>query len=206
MNKKQGIIILIAVLFIVALVGGYFLFIKDSNTNNGDEKAAEQFKEEYEGVASDNVFVYRTADEIIRIMEHGTGVVYLGYPECPWCQAYVPYLNEVAKEVGIDKIYYCNTKKLKEEAMDKYEKLIELLHGHLQYKDDGTEWIYVPNVSFHIEGELIANDYETSKDTHGLKDPKEYWTNEEVADLKGRLKGYMERVDEALNVCTDCNK
>ena len=46
--------------------------------------------------------------EIIKIMKNGTGVVYLGFPECPWCQSYVKMLNEVAKDVGIEKIYYYN--------------------------------------------------------------------------------------------------
>ena len=139
-------------------------------------------------------------------MKNGTGVVYLGYPECPWCMAYVKYLNEVAKEVGVEKIYYCNTKRVKEESMDKYHELINLLHGNLQYTDEGEEWIFVPNVSFHISGEIIGNDYETSKDTHGLKEPKEYWTKEEVKDLKKKLTKYMTRVKEASNICTDCNK
>jgi len=77
-----------------------------------------KFKEEYKKVDDDNLFVYRDMEEIIKILENGTGVVYLGFPECPWCQAYVPYLNEVAKEVGLDKIYYANTKKIKEENLD----------------------------------------------------------------------------------------
>ena len=45
---------------------------------------------------------------IVKILEHGTGVVYLGFPECPWCQAYVPMLNEVADIEGLEKIYYFN--------------------------------------------------------------------------------------------------
>lgn len=207
MNKKM--ILPIILMVVLAGIGGILLWTKHNPqepnipTYSEDQK---KFASEYKNVTEDNVFVYRNVDEIIKIMEHGTGVVYLGYPECPWCQAYVSYLNEVAKEVGIEKIYYCNTKKVKEENMDKYRELISLLDGHLQYNDEGEQWIYVPNVSFHIEGKIIGNDYETSKDTHNLKDPKEYWTEEEVKDLKDTLTGYMKQVDTALNMCTDCNK
>lgn len=207
MNKKM--ILPIILMVVLAGIGGILLWTKHNPqepnipTYSEDQK---KFASEYKNVTEDNVFVYRNVDEIIKIMEHGTGVVYLGYPECPWCQAYVSYLNEVAKEVGIEKIYYCNTKKVKEENMDKYRELISLLDGHLQYNDEGKQWIYVPNVSFHIEGKIIGNDYETSKDTHNLKDPKEYWTEEEVKDLKDTLTGYMKQVDTALNMCTDCNK
>ena len=205
MKDKRIITIISAVVLVIATAGLFFL-----NGNKKEEVKvnadAKKFAKEYETVTKDNPFVYKNVDEIMKIMKNGTGVVYLGYPECPWCMAYVKYLNEVAKEVGIEKIYYCNTKKLKEESMDKYHELINILHGNLQYTDEGEEWIFVPNVSFHISGEIIGNDYETSKDTHGLKDPKEYWTKEEVKDLKKKLTKYMTRVKEASNICTDCNK
>ncbi len=205
MKDKRIITIISAVVLVIATAGLFFL-----NGNKKEEVKvnadAKKFAKEYETVTKDNPFVYKNVDEIMKIMKNGTGVVYLGYPECPWCMAYVKYLNEVAKEVGIEKIYYCNTKKVKEESMDKYHELINILHGNLQYTDEGEEWIFVPNVSFHISGEIIGNDYETSKDTHGLKDPKEYWTKEEVKDLKKKLTKYMTRVKEASNICTDCNK
>ncbi len=195
----------ILTLFIITIMA--FGVVGCSNSKNKEEVSdAKKFAEEYKEVGEDNVFVYKEVDDIIKIMEHGTGIVYLGYPECPWCQAYVKYLNEVAKEEGVEKIYYCNTKKVKETDMEKYQKLVSLLSGYLQYNDEGNEWIYVPNVSFHVNGKLIGNDYESSKDTHNLKDPKEYWTEEEVKDLKSRLKRYIEEVDESLNACSDCNK
>lgn len=199
--KKKQIIISTIVLIVVLTISGYFLFKQEETITD-----AQKFANEYTQVDQNNVFVYKEVDEIIKIMEHGTGVVYLGYPECPWCQAYVPYLNEVAQEIGMEKIYYCNTKKVKEENMEKYQKLIALLHGHLQYNAEGEEWIYVPNVSFHINGKIIGNDYETSKDTHDLKDPKDYWTEEEVTALKAQLTTYMKPVFQSLNMCTDCNK
>ncbi len=191
----------------VMLFGTVGCSIGKEKKNKVEETSdAQKFASEYKEVGEDNVFVYREVDDIIKIMEHGTGIVYLGYPECPWCQAYVKYLNEVANDMGVEKIYYCNTKKVKEESMDKYQKLVSLLSGNLQYNEEGNEWIYVPNVSFHVNGEVIGNDNESSKDTHGLTDPKEYWTDEEVKDLKTRLRGYIEEVDASLNACSDCNK
>ena len=96
MKKK----ILLPVIFLLTI----FLTACGKETISDSKK----FTEEYTKVPKYNVFVYRDSSEIIKILEHGTGVVYLGFPECPWCQAYVKYLNEVAKEVGIDKIYYYN--------------------------------------------------------------------------------------------------
>ncbi len=167
---------------------------------------AKKFAQEYNQVSEDNVFVYRDVDQIIKIMKNGTGVVYLGYPECPWCQVYVKYLNEVAKDVGMDQIYYCNTKKVKESNMEKYQELITLLDGHLQYNNEGEQWIYVPNVSFHVKGKILGNDYESSKDTLGFKDPNKYWTEERIKALKERLTPWMEEVRLQSSICTDCNK
>lgn len=197
--KKKIIIILISIF----LIGGVLVSFQILNSRNNDAK---NFSKEYFNVSNDNVFIYKNVDDIIDIMKHGTGVVYLGYPECPWCQAYVKYLNEVAKEVGIDKIYYCNTKKVKENNMDKYYELVALLSGNLEYNDEGKEWIYVPNVSFHINGKVIGNDNETAKDTKNKKDPKDYWTKEETKELKTKLNKYMNEVKNSQNMCTDCNK
>lgn len=203
--KKKKLIILTVLLLAPILIAGCTK--KTNSKKNASENVdSKNFRKEYQEVSKNNPFVYKDVDEIIKIMKNGTGVVYLGYPECPWCQAYVKYLNEVAKEVGIEKIYYCNTKKVKETSMDKYHYLINLLDGYLQYNDEGEQWIYVPNVSFHVEGKIIGNDYETSKDTHNLKEPKEYWTEEEVTDLKKKLKKYMKEIKEKSNICTDCNK
>lgn len=189
-------------LLIFLVVGGIIYFILNCNRKSDNIK----FCEEYTSVSEDNVFVYRNIDEIIKIMEKGTGVVYLGFPECPWCQAYVKYLNEVAKEVGIEKIYYFNILEDRKNNTDKYQKIVSLLDGYLQNDAEGNGRVYVPNVSFHINGKVIGNDYETSLDTHELNNPKEYWTEEEVADLKETLTNYMKKVDIALNSCTECNR
>lgn len=193
--KKIFVVILV---LLVLGVGAFFVFRKD-----GDNI---KFSKEYASVSEDNVFVYRNIDEIIKIMENGTGVVYLGFPECPWCNAYVKYLNEVAKDEGIDKIYYFNILEDRKNNTEKYQKIVSLLNEYLQYDNEGNKRIYVPNVSFHINGKVVGNDYETSLDTHNLSNPAEYWTEEEVLELKTTLKSYMKQVYIALNSCTECNK
>ncbi|MDE5539504.1 MAG: hypothetical protein K2J20_03355, partial [Bacilli bacterium] len=191
-------------------IGSYFLLINNRDnkeTAESSKEDAKRFAEEYTKVSEDNVFVYKTPDDIIDILKHGTGVTYLGFPECPWCGAYVKYLNEVAREVGIEKIYYTNTKSLKETDMNKYYEIVDLLEGHLEYNNEGKPWIFVPNVTFVINGEIIGNNNETAKDTHGLSDPEEYWTEEEVKSLKETLRKYMEEIKTASSTCASgCNK
>lgn len=38
----------------------------------------------------------------------------MGFPECPWCQALMPVLNEVAKENDIKTIYYLYLKDIRD--------------------------------------------------------------------------------------------
>ena len=186
----------------ILLIGMGLLFLFKDN-KEGDNV---RFNKEYDSVPLENVFVYKSADEIIKIMEHGTGVVYLGFPECPWCSAYVKYLNEVAIEEGINEIYYYNILNDRKNNTENYQKIVTILGDNLQYDEEGNHRIYVPNVSFHINGKIVGNDYETSFDTHGFDKPEDYWTEEEVDELKSTLSNYMKDVFKALNTCTDCNK
>ena len=194
-KKTTLVIILSAVLVVLALCYKRESLITDNI----------RFSKEYKSVGTENVFVYKEIDEIIKIMENGTGVVYLGFPDCPWCQAYVKYLNEVAKEVGIEKIYYYNILEDRKANTKEYQKIVSILDEYLQYDDEGNKRIFVPNVSFHINGEVIGVDFETSLDTHDLEDPKDYWTEEEVSDLKEKLTDLMNKVYSKQNTCTKCN-
>ena len=199
MKKNKYLFML---LIVMAVVSTFLIYNGCAKTEEDNVK----FSKEYSSVGEKNVFVYRNVDEIINIMEKGTGVVYLGFPECPWCNAYVKYLNEVALSVGIEKIYYYNILEDRLNNTEGYQKIVSILKDHLQNDEEGNPRIYVPNVSFHVSGKIVGNDYETSKDTHDLKDPSEYWTEEEVTELKNTLKGYMEEVYLNLNSCTECNK
>ena len=70
--KEKKLFIIGAILVVLGLILSYFFLIKkDDNKESG----AEKFKSEYTNVTSDNPFVYRNVDQIINILEKGTGVV-----------------------------------------------------------------------------------------------------------------------------------
>ena len=198
MKYKNDIIAVIIVLGFLGLISFYYL-------NLTKVTDASKFKEEYSNVSEDNVFVYRTDKEIIEILKHGTGIVYLGFPECPWCQAYVAYLDEVAKETKIEKIYYLNILEIRKNNTREYQEIVSLLDNYLSYDEEGKKRIYVPAIVAVKEGEIIGFDDETSHDTKGYETPEEYWKNEDLDGLKAKLeKMFSETVK---NVCTtDCNK
>ena len=201
---KKKLIIIVSAIIIIG--GGILLYFVLNNKNNENDNV--RFAKEYADsqVGEDNVFVYKNIDEIINNLKYGTGVVYLGFPECPWCQAYVKYLNETAKDANIEKIYYFNILEDRKNNTEKYQEIVSILGDNLQRDDEGNLKVFVPNVSFVVNGKIIGNDYETSLDTKGFEKPSDYWTEEEVSELENTLSGYMKEVYKALYSCTDCNK
>lgn len=175
------------------------MFIYKSCTKNETDNV--KFSREYSKVNKDNVFVYKNIDEIIEIIENGTGIIYFGFPECKWCQAYVPYVNEVAKDTGISEIYYYNIKEDRKNDTKEYKKIVELLNNYLLSDDNGNKRVYVPDITVIKNGEIIGHNNETSV-VEGYNNPSDYWTNEKVENLKAKLK---EMFSEISNVCTSCN-
>ena len=196
-------VILIVVCAIMAAVLLPFAVKKITESVESD---AMRFSGEYSSVEVNNVFKYKTAAETEAILEHGTGVVFLGFPSCPWCQSYAKMLNDLAKEKGLKEIYYYNIHDDRENNTAIYQKFVQILGDYLQYDNAGKKRIYVPNATFVIDGEIIGNDLETSKDTLGLKDPNEYWTEEHVAAWKEKVGKLIDKLVEKQGCTTSCNE
>ncbi len=203
MNRLKSIksALTIFLFFSLVLVGMYFFSKGNSNNVPNEEEVPDsvKFSKEYPGVGENNVFEYKTIEEIIKIFESGTGVVYLGFPECPWCQRYVIYLNEVANEVGLKKIYYFNILQDRKDNTEGYRTLLSLLDGYLLNDDDGNPRIFVPDISVVVNGEIVGHDNETSMESGSVD---EYWTEQKVKNFKNKLKGMLEKV---VNNCKTCN-
>lgn len=200
--KDKKIIIIMGTIIVILI--GIIIFLLVNNNIEKEEPVktdATKFANEYTLVDKDNRFVYAKIDEIINILEKGTGIVYLGFPECKWCQQYVVYLNEVAEDRNVSKIYYYNIRQDRKNNTKDYQTIVNLLKKYLQEDEEGNPRIYVPAAIFMSEGRILGFDDETSYDTNGYDDPKEYWTEEEVSDLKDRLNSYLDK----SNMCFDCN-
>lgn len=204
--KKRNIIIGVCSLLVILGVatGLYFYLNQEEEKPVIKETDGEKFAREYKEVTKDNVFVFRNMEEITKIIENGTGIVYLGFPECPWCQRYVLYLNEVAKDNDVEKIYYYNIKEDRKNNTKEYLKLVELLSDNLQFDEEGNKRIYAPSVIALNKGEIVGFDDETAWDTKGYKTPDEYWSEDEVKDLKEKLEEMILKTKETT--CSNCNK
>lgn len=202
MKKNNYLLYIIFLVFVIGGVVCYMLFVDDGEPNvNETTKDAYKFYTEYPDVTANNVFMYKTEEEIIEILEKKSGIVYFGFPECKWCQAYVVHLNEVAKENGIKEIYYLNIREIRENKTDNYLRIVELMQNYLPFDENGDKKIYVPQVAFVNEGKIWAADSETSTISEGT--PAEYWTDAKIESLKNKLTNYIDLAK--LNICTECN-
>ena len=173
---------------------------------------------DYEKVEEDNVFYTKDQDSVMKLIEHGTGVVYLGFKECPWCQAYAPYLDEVSKEYDLSVLYYDILNDRKENT-EFYQNLVEPIGKQGEditgYDNDGNARIYVPLVLYIVNGEIIGYDGESNQLSTDDISVEDYWTEERVSALKEKLGSFSETVKNAqeennsqgcdINSCADEN-
>ncbi len=200
MEKKTKITIgiLTTILLVLTSILGYYKLQPKKETDTL------KFQKEYQEVDKNHVFVYRNLNEIIDILKHGTGVVYLGFPECPWCQRYAVYLNEVAKEQGIEQIYYYNIKEDREKNTKEYQEVVKILEDSLDYNNEGKKRIFVPDITFVQDGKIIGHDNETSMISDENMTPDKYWDKENIKKLKEKLTKFASELN--TDMCTKCNE
>ena len=199
--KNKGIIITMGIIIVILIAIIIFLLVGNKNEEQTVKSDAEKFSEEYTLVDKDNKFRYAAIDEVIDTLEDGTGVVYLGFPECKWCQQYTVYLNELAKDRNIPEIMYYNIREDRQYNTKNYQTIVNILKDYLPEDEEGNPRVYVPAVIFMSNGKILGFDDETAYDTKGYDEPSEYWTKERVDNLKDKLNSYLDK----SGICYECN-
>lgn len=223
MSKEKIIIITIPILCAIVAI---FSYIKLINTNID----ALKFKKEYEKLNSEdyleieiednNPIVYANYEEILEVIKKGTGIIYLGFPECPWCRNAVPVLFDVAKDNNINRIYYMdiyderdsyviedgnlvyaiddNGKEKKGtegyfkllEALDKYLTDYTILFDDKTY-EVGEKRIYAPSVIFVKEGKVLGIHVST---VESHTNPNKKLTESQYDELYSIYQKYIDKM------------
>ena len=97
---------IISYIGVVNINGDAFKFKKEYESLNGTKSNNKEYKKVE--ISKNNPIKYSNYDEIIDVIKNKTGIIYLGFPECPWCRNAVPVLLEAARDNNIDTIYYLN--------------------------------------------------------------------------------------------------
>lgn len=169
-----------------ALVVLLCLFILCSCSEKPKDNGFEIYTEDidmslYEGVEKESCFKKTIITEIDRCLkEGGSGVFYLGYVDCAYCQSMVRYLNEVALELGVT-VYYVDAFDEQEPYFDHQDMYIEDLYTVLE-EEDGEKVVYTPHVFTIINGR-VASSQISAKDWD-MNGP----TDEQISKLKDRYR------------------
>ena len=194
MNKKK-LMVVIDILLGAILVGimtfGIYQYLKSDG---------EKFKAEYEALNNENINInisknnpikYVTLDEVFDIIQNKTGVIYFGFPGCPWCRNMIPVLFEAAKNNNIDTIYYFNPRNVKKSDNDEYNKLKEILNEYLSEDENGQKVLYVPDVYFIKDGKIVGHHLGT---VDSQADPTISLTEEEKNELLDIFNELFEKI------------
>lgn len=155
---------------------------------------ATKFRAEYPGMAEDNRFVYADVDDVLEVLESGSGLVFLGFKECPWCQQLAPIVDEAAKAEGLGKVYYLDIRSARETNDETYQKLIAKLSNFLEKDEDGQPRIYVPDVTAVSRGEVVGR-FEQDPSGEGENvTPATYWTEERRGRGVDQLRGIILKI------------
>ena len=181
---KKNVTILNFIVVIALVIAILFFLLNKKGMSDG-----EKFKQEYEelndshlevNIDSDNMIKYIGLEEAIDIIKNDTGVIYFGYPSCPWCRNAVPVLLDAASSTFLDSIYYVNAYNIRDvkeidddgnivttnEGDRLYDDLLGVLDDILdpytitddngEVIDLGEKRLYVPMVLFVKNGEVVS--------------------------------------------------
>lgn len=205
-KSKKKMIMLVVVLVTIASLAMSLIpkLLKITKEEPGPVLTnAQKFQQEYPGVPQNNRFVYKTVDQVIQLLKSGTGVVYFGFPGCPWCQEYVKYLEQVAQERGLTQISYYDIRQIRKDNTTEYQKIVSILEKHGLDKDEkGQPRIFVPEVVAVKDGKIIGRDNTTSlnsSDKDGA--PADWWTEERITNVKQKLQQIIDPVIDCGTAC-----
>ncbi len=236
-DRKQ-LIILVAIIILLASAFGVYAFMhKDDKTCKDEETDAIKFKREYEEfngkkydntdieyfevkLTNTNLFSYIKPKDAVKLLKEDTGIIYFGFPQCPWCRTLVPYLEEIGKSVGVKKIYYLNILDLRDSyeldekkvnktkdgskeyyellnALDKYLEEYYLTNENGKKFDTGVKRLYAPTTVVVKDGKIV-DFLEGTVDSQKKFVPL---TKEESLELKKRLSDMFVKISDTT--CTD---
>ena len=141
--------------------------------NNFDHPANELWFLQEMHIPEENPIRFADFEYMVNFIEEGnTGIIYLGFPSCPWCRVFVPVFLDAARDFGVEEIlyknilYYRNILELRDGEIYEtraghpyYYKMLEILGDwapeYAGLGDPGIRRIFVPAFIFVREGEVI---------------------------------------------------
>ena len=188
-RQNKWLFLTIGFVGIIAIViCGWYIWSRSHVPASPQPSDAARFKAAYSRVANDNRFVFASAGEVLEKFESGSGLIFLGFQQCPWCQQLAPIVDDAAKAEGLDKIYYLDIRHARETNDATYKKLVETLKPHLRTDENGQPRVYVPDVTALKDGHIVGHFLQETTADGEKATADTYWTRERRARAVEQLR------------------
>lgn len=164
---------------------------QSSSTVSTTNTFSETLKEQYSLVKNEIYLEEIKQENLEQFLKHGSGILFFGFPECPWCQEYLPLLNQFL-EKNQTSAYYYNIYQDKHENASFYDNIARIIQEKnpdiIHYNKEGRAVIYMPLTLFIEKGEIRYFESETNNISSKEYNPSIYWDNEKKEALFQRLQ------------------
>ena len=141
-----------------------------------------------EGYKGEIMFCDTTVKEVKQLMDDKkTFVLFCSFETCPWCNLFISYLNDAARDAGVH-VGYIDTRANPDWQsnmdIDDYDVFVEIFGEWLSEDEDGKPHLYVPDTYFIKDGKVVARHDGV---TPGVDDPSDGVTSEQEKQLRKDL-------------------
>lgn len=172
MFKSKTQMVIYIIIFCLLIYAFIYLGKKEYKVELPDN---EKFSSMFSMVSTDNVFKIVNATEARMVSRGAKGIVLFG-TENEWVNYYAYIVNKIAKEVGIEEIYYYDFTKNRKDNNGTYEDIVKTLSNYVTYNDKGVAEIYAPSLLVVSKDEVLLFDSDTSF-IKGKTTPSTYWNS-----------------------------
>lgn len=172
MFKSKTQMVIYIIIFCLLIYAFIYLGKKEYKVELPDN---EKFSSMFSMVSTDNVFKIVNATEA-RMVSHGAKGIVLFGTENEWVNYYAYIVNKIAKEVGVEEIYYYDFTKNRKDNNGTYEDIVKNLSNYVTYNDKGVAEIYAPSLLVVSKDEVLLFDSDTSF-IKGKTTPSTYWNS-----------------------------
>ena len=172
MFKSKTQMVIQIIIFCLLIYAFIYLGKKEYKVELPDN---EKFSSMFSMVSTDNVFKIVNATEARMVSRGAKGIVLFG-TENEWVNYYAYIVNKIAKEVGIEEIYYYDFTKNRKDNNGTYEDIVKNLSNYVTYNDKGVAEIYAPSLLVVSKDEVLLFDSDTSF-IKGKTTPSTYWNS-----------------------------
>ncbi len=227
LSKKGKRILLLASFLLFSII--LIITITSLITNNTDGAKFKRSYESYNNKKADDTHKYQklkikkknkvknvTIEEAIDILENKTGLIYFGFPNCPYCRGILPTLLNTVEKSNLTELYYLDMTNLRDEykvedgraiqsksAEASYFELLSLLNNYLEdyivTDENGIEYeagekrLYVPLVVGVQEG-FIMEAHNGSVELDENQSPFDPLTNSQIGELEVVFQNIIDKI------------